>query len=238
MYNVRVEDIILLNFLLDHYSSLVALPSALTTAHLLPLQPSATYILSTLLEAQVFYILPSSELGPLNPREIPRELFIHDGSHIPGPEAPKKKGRPTKREKVKRAKDALGNLDKWLEKNSYTPEAPPGYASTSNSAPDTTHILMSHPPQTTLLQYQTQKSHLLNTIDPTPTTADGHTLEQANRYVLERLVKMDEQVVGENLVVRSDGTGIERVERVIGELDDGGLGRRGGLLGLLEGAGI
>jgi hypothetical protein len=184
----------------------------------------------------VFHIIPSSVLCPHNPREIPRELFIHDGSNRLGPEAPKKKGRPTKREKVKRAKDALGDLNQWLEK-----EAPPG---TSKSTIANEPILTSHPPKTTFLQYQSQKSHLLNSIVPShpdDAPATNVALEQANRYVLERLVKMDKEIVDKSLAVtRDEGyrMGIERVERAIREMDDPIVSCRGGVLGLLDGAGI
>src|SRR5258707_3451127 len=112
---------------------------------LLPmLAPYATQVLSALTNAKVFHILPVSKLGTDNPHVLPREVYIEDvdemaegdtrtaplesevdppvpGLNSMGKDAvtrkvPKKKGRPSKRETVKRASDAVAVLDRWLER--------------------------------------------------------------------------------------------------------------------------
>lgn len=206
------------------------------------------------MKARVFYILPESDLCPSNPRELPRELFVQDPvlpeSQSDAPQ-PKKKGRPSKRDKLKKAKDALGNLDKWLDRNTFIPQIPPpGYMSMPGPPPVAQHVLLSHPPIMSHYNYQVHKSHLLNALDPlypnphAPTdTSDGRAaLERANHHVLNRLKKIDRLAAEQGLEVGGEGgdrTGLERVERAVGELGKTGpLGRRGGILGLLEGGGM
>src|SRR6202035_5138559 len=130
----------------------------------------------------------SSELEPLNPRDLPREIFVSSSPdpELPGqagstsflmPEGLKKKGRPSKREKMKKAKDALAGLEKWLNKTTYTysdGDTQP-VASTSASKPVSTHILLSNPPMTSRNHYQTQKFSLLEDI----------TSENSNAAALE-----------------------------------------------------
>ncbi|KAJ3551444.1 hypothetical protein NM688_g4694 [Phlebia brevispora] len=133
------------------YRNLPALPSSLTESHLVPLRPYTTHVLSVLLDAQIFHVLPDASLRPQDPSNIPREYFIEDdadpatilGQATPeGTTAgiPKKKGRPGKREKTKRAKDAVSALDKWLDKNTYTYTAPPdGVAGRGVGSPGTAY---------------------------------------------------------------------------------------------------
>lgn len=84
----------------------------------------------------------------------------------------KKKGRPSKRDKAKKAKDAVIALDRWLEKNTYTyPEETTEHGSstgtfTSSAAPKTTHTLISHPPSGSRAIYAVEKTRLLNVLDP------------------------------------------------------------------------
>lgn len=250
------------------YISLVALPSALATTHLSPLQPHATYILSTLIKSQAFYIVPGSDFHALNPRELPREIFVRDDDEPSAPtwgsstsnlmDQPKKKGRPTKREKMKRAKDALGNLDKWLEKNTYIHQTVPADAAVhpgvaaggsqgvtpSTVAPIATHILLSHPPTTSRNNYRTQKSELLDSLAPAYSHMSGTStstfmekttgqkaLENANHAVLARLQKIDEMAAEKGLEVGGEGgerTGLERVERAVADLDRAGAMDRRG----------
>ncbi|KAF7970534.1 hypothetical protein HWV62_23791 [Athelia sp. TMB] len=238
---------------IDHYSSLLSLPQILL-GELTPLQPHTVFILSSLIKSQVFYILPSSDLHALNPRLLPREIFVQDGFEISveptpdqagvEPDAPvkKKKGRPTKRDKKKKAILALQQVDKWLEKNSVTIQPPEGSA----DLPVTAHVLMSNPPAATLDKYRVQKTLLLEAI-----TADSgadcvpaqQALERANNSVLARLRKLDEMAAEKGLEVGGEGgdrTGLERVERAVAELrtDEGGVAPKGGILGLLEGGGL
>jgi hypothetical protein len=158
------------------------------------------------------------------------------------PEGLKKKGRPSKREKMKKAKDALAGLEKWLNKTTYTFSDGDGQpvASTSASTPVSTHILLSNPPMTSRNHYQTQKFSLLE--DITSENSNAAALERANHAVLARLKKIDRIAAEKGLEVGGEGgerTGLERVEKAVAELD----GRsstwvRGGILGLLEGGGL
>lgn len=242
----------------DQYASILKLPETLTD-HLAQLQPHTIYILSKLIKA--FYILPASNLGPFNPRDLPREIFTHDIDDNPtgGAEAPptKKKGRPTKRDKRVKAIKALQQVDKWLEKNSV-PSRPTSAASTPGPGHDSdtppsvsTHILMSNPPTATLHTYRAQKMQLLDAIAVTdPGTGEKakktpaqEALEKANQAVLVRLKKLDRMAAEKGLELGSEGgerTGLERVEKAVAELDNenGIPGPRGGILGLLEGGGI
>lgn len=231
--------------------SLLSLPPILLD-HLTPLQPHTVFVLSSLVKAQVFHILPSSDLYPFNPRVLPREIFVQDGFEISveaaqeptavDVEAPakKKKGRPTKRDKKKKAILALQQVDKWLEKNSVTIQPPEG----SLGPPLTSHVLISNPPTTTLDKYRTQKAALLEAI----TTGDDvqhamahRALEKANHSVLARMRRLDEIAAEKGLEVGGEGgdrTGLERVERAVAELNAGDRAYRGGILGLLEGGGL
>lgn len=233
--------------------SLISLPPILL-GHLTPLQPHTVFILSSLVKAQAFYILPSSDLHPLNPRILPREIFVQDGFEISveatqdqaaaDADAPakKKKGRPTKRDKKKKAILALQQVDKWLEKNSVTIQPPDG----SEDLPLTAHVLMSNPPTATLDKYRAQKAMLLEAItvgDGLERTTAQQALEKANGSVLARLRKLDEMAAEKGLEVGGEGgerTGLERVERAVAELNanGGNVVPRGGILGLLEGGGL
>lgn len=154
----------------DIYKTLLALPEHLSPLHLLPLQPYATQLLRTLLSSQAFHILPDSSLRAQNPSELPREFFVEDSAEAPSDgTAAKKKGRPSKRDKARKAKDAVTALDKWLDKNTYTypePTNEAGASAATVSPPRTTHTLISHPPSASRAIYTIEKTHLLNIIDP------------------------------------------------------------------------
>ena len=161
-------------------------------------------MLETLLSAQAFHILPKTSLRAQNPSDIPRERFVEDSSEAASETTAKKKGRPSKRDKARKAKDAVAALDRWLDKNTYTypdtvPE--PGVGST---APKTTHTLISHPPEASRAIYSLEKTRLLNAIDPPrePGTALEHdALARANDAVLARLKKIDEMAAESGLEV-------------------------------------
>uniref|UniRef100_A0A0W0FGF9 Uncharacterized protein n=1 Tax=Moniliophthora roreri TaxID=221103 RepID=A0A0W0FGF9_MONRR len=192
---------------LDHYNSLLSLPSSLTSEALLPLQPSVTYILDNMVKSDVFYILPSSELGPLNPRSLPRELYLdemmlaHNATTEPDGSGAKR-GRPTRRDKIKKAKIAGEHLERWMHKTSE-----------QDVNGREAHYLLSQAPQASLAEYQNAKDKFLEAMDaisdPDPTQALVH----ASREVLER-VKQAQGLIGgsENEVQRS--TGVERLEKV------------------------
>jgi hypothetical protein len=234
----------------DMYQSLLKLPDVLDTNFLRPLRLHVIYVLSALHKAQFFHILPPSNLFPFSPRELPREQFISDfadgnGQVAAATNAPKKKGRPSKHDKVKKSRDAAIALDKWLDKTAYTYQPPQAINDVAPQA-ITTHILLSHPPSTTRNNYRAKKSELLEKIEPDyPYVTEGKgraALEQANRGVVSRLRKIDEEAAAKGMEIGGEGgerTGLRRVERAADELGKhGSVGGRGGLLGLLEGAGI
>ncbi|KAG2369490.1 hypothetical protein BDR07DRAFT_1267135 [Suillus spraguei] len=223
---------------IDMYQSLLKLPDVLATDFLRPLRPYVIYVLSA--------------LQKVHPRELPREKFISDVTDgyeqvaYTTANAIKKKGRPSKHDKVKKSKDAVVALDKWLDKTAYTYQ-PPRATSAEVPQPVTTHILLSHPPSTTRNNYRAKKSELLEKLEPEYpyVTNEGlgrAALERANVGVVNRLQKIDEEAAAKGMEIGGEGgerTGLRRVERAANELGKiGSLGGRGGLLGLLEGAGI
>lgn len=237
---------------IDMYQSLLKLPAVLETDFLRPLRPHIIYVLLALQKAQFFHILPPSNLYPLSPRELPREKFIsniadgYEQATYAATCATKKKGRPSRHDKVKKSKDAVVALDKWLDKTAYTYQ-PPRATSAEASQPVTTHILLSHPPSTTRNNYRAKKSELLDKLEPnypyvTTEELGRAALERANMGVVSRLQKIDEEAAAKGMEIGGEGgerTGLRRVERAADELGKiGSLGGRGGLLGLLEGAGI
>ncbi|KAG2159690.1 uncharacterized protein EDB93DRAFT_1111525 [Suillus bovinus] len=232
---------------IDMYQSLLKLPDVLETDFLRPLRPYIIHVLSALQKAQFFHILPPSNLYPHNPRELPREKFISDGyEQAAYATTTKKKGRPSKHDKLKKSKDAVVALDKWLDKTAYTYQ-PSRNTSVEAPQPVTTHILLSHPPSMTRNNYRAKKSELLEKLEPdyphaTTESLGRSALERANLGVVSRLQKIDEEAAAKGMEIGGEGgerTGLRRVERAADELGKIGLlGSRSGLLGLLEGAGI
>lgn len=205
---------------LDQYATLISIPDTLTTTELEPFNPTVLHILKTFVTSQIFHILPASGLGCQNPRSLPREIVIPD---VLDEEGPKRKGRPTKGDRVKRSKVALDNLDQWMQKTSL-----PG-----SSDLGAKHYLITNPPaEPTLLQYQMRKEMLLHALDKDP-EGKAH-INEANEEVFNRL-KLSEELAESEVESDSGPPGLRRVQRAMKEKDR--EGRRGGLLGLLEGAG-
>ncbi|KAH9950433.1 hypothetical protein B0H21DRAFT_723363 [Amylocystis lapponica] len=249
---------------LDIYRTIVDLPSSLVEPHLLPLQTYAIFVLTKLIDAHAFHVLPHSEFRPYNPSVLPREIFVEDGQEATvfaaltadaAPSSALKK--PPKRRGLKKAKDALVMLEKYVDKNALalppnawsvpSEDGAPVASSSDVGAPHITHTLAMHPPVVTLNRYREQKAHLLDALggaEPVGGDVPGRqALERANHAVLARLRKIDELAAAQGLEVGGEGgekTGLLRVERAVQELHrgDGGGGRRGGILGLLEGAGL
>ncbi|KAJ7654982.1 hypothetical protein DFH06DRAFT_1201228 [Mycena polygramma] len=142
---------------IDQYASLIALPSTLSTPYLAPLQPFAAYVMTTLVNAQAFHLLPNSELGALNPRDVPREIFVEEG--LIDSNQPQRKGHNSKRDKVIKARTALDEVGRWLE------QTPPESGA-----------------EFTLAQYEAHKAWLLNEIG-----VDSAGLREASLGVVERL---------------------------------------------------
>lgn len=111
---------------------MLEISSALEEPDLCPLKPYVTHVLTTMLNAQAFHIMPRSSLNAQNPSTLPREIFVPDGQEAamvlqassasaPSQEAgtsavPKKKGRPSKRDKIRKAKEALHSLDRYVDR--------------------------------------------------------------------------------------------------------------------------
>ncbi|KAG6840351.1 hypothetical protein C0991_007278 [Blastosporella zonata] len=228
------------NRLTDQLASLKALPSSLNVEHLQPLQPHVSYILSVLFRDKVFFITPCSDAGSLNPRDLPREFFVEEGTILQVENtAPKKKGRPTKRDKVKKAKLGLDSLDKWLHD---TP--PPLPLSAISPPPSFEHNpALNHPLLPTLRRYHTEKTHILDSIGPSTNAPlsfqAGMVMQKSNQFILERLKAAEGLFSAEtSLVQGNESIGLARVERAVNELGEtNSVGRLGGALNLLEGAG-
>ncbi|KZT72798.1 hypothetical protein DAEQUDRAFT_762610 [Daedalea quercina L-15889] len=259
---------------LDIYHALRLLPSSLATPELLPLQPYVAYVLKTLEVSKSFHILPQAELRPYKPSTLPREVFVTEeqesvilaalsGSATTSGAnggALKKKGRPSRRDKQKKAKDALGALEKYLEKNTtvLAPEPMPMSESVPSVAADhaqTTHRMVVHPPSATREQYRSHKVEALGMLNPygvdsimavqEPTrsvNAGREALQRANEAVLARLKMIDEMAAEQGLEVGGEGgekTGLARIERAVQQvLSSGDTAVSTGILGLLEGAGL
>ncbi|KAG7099032.1 hypothetical protein E1B28_000912 [Marasmius oreades] len=167
----------------DHYSSLLSLPDTLTSEQLKKLRPVVGYILNQMVRSDVFHILPHSELGAYNPRNLPREVYLDQNTisastylDLSAEGTEKKKGRPTKRDKVKKAKAALEGLDKWLHRTSRR-----------NFPQSNGHYLLEQPPQSSLAQYQNCKEQVLAAMG-TMNVPDGNdALSHSGREVIERL---------------------------------------------------
>jgi hypothetical protein len=226
----------------DQYASLKALPISLVGDHLLPLQPIVCHVLSTLLTDGVFFLVPSTHLRALNPRDLPREIFVDEETIVPvDSAAPKKKGRPTRLDKAKKAKAVLHNLENWLENTSCSQMPPtaiiPDLASTSEeNRTAKTEV------ETTLGYYQNSKSHLLNGIDfraQSGGASERYTaFQRANQFVLDRLKETEELLASDGVTLRKDPNAVlARVERAVKDfIEAEEEGQGGGILGLLEGA--
>ena len=162
------------------------MPDAVANSLVRNLQPYTAFILSCLWKDQVFFILPKNELGPLNPRVLPRELFAHEASILnPDSGSQKRKGRPAGREKSKKARAALQGLDEWTAKPSTSVENDPFY------------------------EYQAAKASMMNTLAP------ESAMDSVNTFVLERLQTAQESVPVEQRVLTDVDVGIPRIERAI-----------------------
>lgn len=101
----------------------------------------------------------------MNPRVLPRELFAHEAPILnPESGSQKKKGRPSGREKSKKARATLQGLDEWTAKPSTSIENDPLY------------------------EYQAAKSSMINTL------ASEAAMDCVNTFVLERLQTAQESV--------------------------------------------
>jgi len=242
--------------MIDQFELLLNLPRTVPPT----LAPYASQVLSALTNAKVFYILPVSEIGPCNPRVLPREVYIEDvdemaerdsptaplesevDPQVPGlnntgegaatTKVPKKKGRPSKRDIAKRAKEAVAGLDRWLERTDSVGQVASGDRAGPSRARG--QALLSHAPTTSRAKYGVQKARVLDVLLESEGGNGVEALERANLAVLGRLKKIDAMAAGNGMEVGGEGgelTGLGRVERAAGEL------AKGGILGLSQGAG-
>lgn len=210
----------------DLYDAIMCLPDTLNTVLLERLRPHAIYVLSGLVGA--FQILPHSKVCPMNPREVPRELVVEEL----GNESGKRRGRLSKREKKKKAKDSLVSLSKWLDRTRQTHEVGAG---SETSGAVTRHVLLSQRPVSTRSNYRRCKSELWAELGKAG-AGGSVALRRASDAVVRRMRKMDEVAAAEGLEVGGEGgdrTGLGRVERAAAANETGG-----GLLSLLEGGGL
>lgn len=252
LYSIRHIDLAL-----DQFELLLEMPRAVPPM----LAPYASQVLSALTNAKVFYILPVSKIGPYNPRVLPREVYIEDvdemaerdpltaplesevDPQVPGlnsctggdavtTKVPKKKGRPSKRDIAKRAKEAVAGLDRWLERTDSVGQVASGDGAGPSRARG--QALLSHAPIASRASYGVQKALVLGTLLEREDGNGVETLERANLAVLGRLKKIDAMAAEKGMEVGGEGgelTGLGRVERAAGEL------AMGGILGLSQGAG-
>lgn len=147
---------------------------------------------------------------------------------------PKKKGRPSKRDMAKRAKEAIVGLDRWLDRTDSVSRVASGTGTGPSRARG--DVLLSHAPTVSRVNYRAQKSRVLGALLVGEGGEGVEALERANMAVLARLKKIDAMAAEKGMEVGGEGgelTGLGRVERAVRELRGG----KGGILGLSEGAG-
>jgi hypothetical protein len=211
---------------------------------MLPFHDQVVYIISRLLEADLFRIVPSTELHAQNPRTLPRELYVNEAMGVlvgritePGKQK-KKLGRPSKRDQARRTRENTDALDRWLDQAVI-----PG-AVESNPNEDT---VPGSPLSETAKQYRDAKDALLDALLPSEHADAANEVSRdavvsVNNRVLERLRRIDALAAEKGLEVGGAGgtrTGLTRVERAVKELgESNGPGGRAGVLSLSEGAGL
>jgi hypothetical protein len=150
---------------------------------------------------RIFYLLPSSETGSEDPRTLPREILVTDPALAENePGGRRKRGRPSKREKAKRAQAALAGLNGRLDSS---PAGPP-------IAEDS------------LANYEREKGELVAALE---SSGRMGAVAEANEIVLERM-REAEAALGNGGATGS--AGVARVERVVRAGNVGVLGLLGG----------
>ena len=205
----------------DVLQSLLALPSILCTEQFYPLKAQVTHVLSQLVNSDAFYILPSSDLELY---KLPREIFIPDreegAAAEDAPATARKRGRPSRRDKQKRANQATVALETWLRQG-HTAEL---HGDDDDQSPFS--ITASRD------AYLAHKGAMLELL--TRGESGRQALRTANEAVLGRLKEIDEMAASRGLEVGGEGgekTGLARVEKVVGEMGEGGSGILGMAVG-------
>ena len=200
--------------------SLLTLPLLLDTEHLCPLKGQVTHVLSRLVSSEAFYILPRSNLGLC---KLPREIFVseREEEEVVGDASAtaRKRGRPSRRDKQKRANQAATALETWLRQE----QACPGSDTPGLYSDDHDQVLASVSSSRDV--YLVQKRVMLDVL-----TRDGsgrEVLRTANEAVLRRLREIDEMAASQGLEVGGEGgekTGLARIENVVGQMEEGSGG--------------
>ena len=183
-------------------------------------------MLSQLVNSEVFYILPSSDLELY---KLPREIFVPDREEeevvAEGPATTRKRGRPSKRDKQKQANQATASLETWLrQQQSCLLDSDTSELRRDDS--DQTPL----PVSSSRSAYLVQKRVMLNAL--VRGEYGREALKSANEAVLRRLREIDEMAARQGLEVGGEGgekTGLARIEKVVGEIDEG----RGGILDMV-----
>ncbi|XP_006454658.1 hypothetical protein AGABI2DRAFT_182630 [Agaricus bisporus var. bisporus H97] len=171
---------------IDCFAQLTRLSDGLISEELEPLREPLLFVTRTMIQDQIFYLLPSSESGAENPRALPREVLVADPAAMEI--EPRKRGRPSKREKAKRAQAALAELDRRLD---------------SPSAETTI-------PEDSLWSYSRDKSELMAVLEG---SGDMEGVRQANAIILERM----REAQAASVEVGGEYVGVGRVERAVGD---------------------
>ncbi|KAH9944285.1 uncharacterized protein BXZ73DRAFT_39872 [Epithele typhae] len=221
---------------MDVYNTMITLPEHLSEPYL-SLKPHVVHVLST-----------------QNPPRLPREIFVPDGQDAlaalqatglgeadsSAPPPAKKKGRPSKRDRIRKAKDALTSLQKYMDKN--TVALPSELGAVAGPEAEVAHVVFGQAPHASLANYGARKDDLLAAIhQETADCGSQAALRKANEGLLVRLKQIDAMAAEQGLEVGGEGedqTGLERVEKAVKELQRSGAGANGGILNLLEGAGM
>ncbi|KAF9651997.1 hypothetical protein BDM02DRAFT_347167 [Thelephora ganbajun] len=202
----------------DMLQSLLVLPSLLDTEQLSPLGPQVTNVLSQLVSSDAFYILPSSDLELY---KLPREIFVPDREEdaVTAKTLPtaRKRGRPSRRDKQKRANQAAAALETWLLQGACP-------------APDTSELHDDHDRVPVSISasrdaYMVQKRVMLDVLGRGESGREA--LRVANEAVLRRLREIDEMAASQGLEVGGEGgekTGLARIEKVVGGMEEGSSG--------------
>ncbi|VDC01898.1 unnamed protein product [Peniophora sp. CBMAI 1063] len=213
----------------DHLKALLGLPTLLQLSDRDgPLAPYVAHILNELRKRNIFHILPVSTLQPYLPATLPREIFVPETEPIGLAEesaAQKRPGRPTKKDEARKARAAATELGKWIEKTN----PPPG------ADPNTSAAMAGHP-HDLRAEYVVQKQSLVAEL--LGSEEGKEALAKAQNGTLGRLRLINEQAEKRGKEVGADGPRgtMLRLERAIGDV--GTPGREGGMLSLLEGAGM
>ncbi|KAH6916883.1 hypothetical protein BKA70DRAFT_1417668 [Coprinopsis sp. MPI-PUGE-AT-0042] len=198
----------------DWHNNLFALPEQLQEPTMRPLLICVLSVLEYLANKSVFLILPNSDSLSQNPRALPREIYVDQGSV--GATFTKKRGRPNKNEKTKRLKAGLAEAEDWLSRTE-------GLAPTQPTSP--------------FEDYTRLKSEFTSAAELCSATSQGHiAAEQANESILLRLREVSSLLSQEQdgPIPDSEMAGLRRVENAVEDMRQG-LGS--GVLGLLEGSG-